>query len=63
MVKTSHAALYSIAGIIGSQALGSVCGHSVDVTAIDYMGVGTAVVLSFLDWTKRHYGSIPVTTP
>ena len=57
MVKTSHAALYSIAGIIASQALGSVCGHSVDVTNIDYMGMGTAMILGSFDWFKRHYGT------
>lgn len=59
MVKTSHAALYSIAGIIATQALSSVCGHTVDVTTLDYMGMGTAMILGFFDWFKRHYGSNP----
>ena len=62
MVKTSHAALYSIAGIIASQALSSVCGHAVDVTNLDYMGIGTAMVLGSFDWFKRHYGTAATTT-
>ena len=56
MVKTSHAALYSIAGIIGAQALSSVCGHSVDLSTIDYWGMGIATILGTFDWFKRHYG-------
>lgn len=64
MVKTSHAALYSIAGIIASQTLGSVCGHSVDVTNLDYVGMATAVILGFADWSKRHLSkTTPQTTP
>ena len=62
MVKTSHAALYSIAVMIASTSLSSVCGHSVDITQIDYWGMGLATMLGAFDWFKRHYGAQTPTT-
>jgi ABC-type proline/glycine betaine transport system permease subunit len=53
MVRTSQAALYSIAGIISSTVLGSVCGHAIDITNLDYVALGGALIAMFADMYKR----------
>lgn len=53
MVHTSHAGLYSIAGIIASTSLANVCGHAVDLSGIDYAGIGGSLIAVFLDMYKR----------
>lgn len=53
MVHTSHAALYSVAALIVGTGLTSICGHSVDLTNIDYVGLAGAFAAMFLDMKKR----------
>ena len=53
MVHTSHAALYSMAGIVAANVLSSVCGQKVDLTAIDMPAMSASLVALFLDMKKR----------
>jgi len=53
MVKTSHAALYAIAGQVIGNGLASACGHPVDLQNIDIAAMGASFIALFLDMYKR----------
>lgn len=52
-LHTSHAALFSIAGIVAANVLGQVCGHAVDLTTVDIPAMGASLIALFLDMKKR----------
>ena len=53
MVHTSHAGLYSLAGIIAANALTQVCGHPIDLTMINIPALTASIAATFLDIKKR----------
>lgn len=50
---TSHAALFSIAGIVAANVLSSVCGSPIDLQNIDIPAMGASLIALFLDMKKR----------
>ena len=53
MAHTSHAALYSMAGIVAANVLSSICGSPVDLTMIDIPAMAASLAALFLDMKKR----------
>lgn len=57
-MKTSHwAVIASILIPLANQALKTVCGHSVDVTTIDYLSIASelfSMTIGSADWIQRH---------
>ena len=50
---TSHAALISLAGIVATNVLTSICGSPVDLNLINVPAVTASLVALFLDMKKR----------
>ncbi len=61
MVHTSSAGLYSVAAIIASTTLTSVCGHAVDLGNIQYVAIAGALFATFADMYKRRKSGVVVT--
>lgn len=57
-MKTSHWSIIAAALIpLANQALTSICGHSVDVTTINYLTIGAEIfsmTIGSVDWLQRH---------
>ena len=52
-LHTSHAALFSIAGLVAANVLSSVCGSPVDLQQINIPAMIGSLAALFLDMKKR----------
>jgi len=57
-MHTSHWGLIATAGIvIGNSALSAICGHSVDISQLSWMGIAVSTITGSADWIHRHFAS------
>ena len=57
-LNTRHWSIIGVLGIdVANRALGAICGHSVDVTAIDYASIGYTLVIGIVDFIHTHFGN------
>lgn len=52
-LHTSHAALFSLAGIVAANVLSSICGNQIELDAINIPAVVASLAALFLDMKKR----------
>jgi hypothetical protein len=54
-MHTSHwGQIGSAAILVGNSAASAVCGHSIDLTSIDWVGLILTQGISWADWINRH---------
>ena len=57
-LNTRHWSIIGVLGIdVANRALGAICGHSVDVTTIDYASIGYTLVIGTVDFIHSHFGN------
>lgn len=57
-LNTRHWSIIGVLGIdVANRALGAICGHSVDVTTIDYASIGYTLVIGTVDFIHTHFGN------
>ena len=57
-LNTRHWSIIGVLGIdIANRALGAICGHSVDVTTIDYASIGYTLLIGTVDFIHTHFGN------
>ena len=57
-LNTRHWSIIGVLGIdVANSALGAICGHSVDVTTIDYASIGYTLVIGTVDFIHTHFGN------
>ena len=57
-LNTRHWSIIGVLGIdVANRALGAICGHSVDVTTIDYASIGYTVIVGLADFIHTHFGN------
>ena len=57
-LNTRHCSIIGVLGIdAANRALGAICGHSVDVTSIDYVSIGYTLIMGAADFIHTHFGS------
>ena len=57
-LNTRHWSIIGVLGIdVANRALGAICGHSVDVTTIDYASIGYTLIIGTVDFIHTHFGN------